>query len=65
MRISEARLYITNLKSSFRGFRGVEGVIAGKSEMYKYLSSKKLTFINLEDPIQVEKSGSLKTYTLC
>jgi UDP-N-acetylmuramoyl-tripeptide--D-alanyl-D-alanine ligase len=29
--------------------------------MYKYLSfNKKLTFINLEDPIQVEKSGSLK-----
>lgn len=57
--------YITNFgKAHLEGFGGVEGVIAGKSEMYKYLSfNKKFTFINLEDPIQVEKSGSLKTYT--
>ena len=57
--------YITNFgKAHLEGFGGVEGVIAGKSEMYRHLSSNgKLTFINLEDPIQVEKSRSLKTYT--
>lgn len=57
--------YITNFgKAHLEGFGGVEGVIAGKSEMYRYLSlNGKLTFIHLEDPIQVEKSESLKTYT--
>ena len=57
--------YITNFgKAHLEGFGGVEGVIAGKSEMYHYLSkNEKLVFINLEDPIQIEKSGSLKSYT--
>ena len=35
--------YITNFgKAHLEGFGGVEGVIAGKSEMYKYLSFNKL-----------------------
>ena len=57
--------YITNFgKAHLEGFGGVEGVIKGKSEMYNYLSkSEKLLFINLEDPIQVEKSKDLKVYT--
>ena len=57
--------YITNFgKAHLEGFGGVEGVIKGKSEMYQYLSqNEKLVFINLEDPIQVEKSASLKTHT--
>jgi UDP-N-acetylmuramoyl-tripeptide--D-alanyl-D-alanine ligase len=57
--------YITNFgKAHLEGFGGVEGVIEGKSEMYKYLSANdKLTFINLEDPIQVEKSKLLKSYS--
>ena len=57
--------YITNFgKAHLEGFGGVEGVIKGKSEMYNYLSkSEKLVFINLEDPIQVEKSKDLKVYT--
>ena len=57
--------YITNFgKAHLEGFGGVEGVIEGKSEMYKYLSANdKLVFINLEDPIQVEKSKSLKSYS--
>ncbi|MFH6972880.1 UDP-N-acetylmuramoyl-tripeptide--D-alanyl-D-alanine ligase [Flavobacterium petrolei] len=57
--------YITNFgKAHLEGFGGVEGVIEGKSEMYKYLSAiDKLVFINLEDPIQVEKSKSLKSYS--
>lgn len=57
--------YITNFgKAHLEGFGGVEGVIEGKSEIYKYLSANdKLVFINLEDPIQVERSKSLKSYS--
>ncbi|MES2575796.1 MAG: UDP-N-acetylmuramoyl-tripeptide--D-alanyl-D-alanine ligase [Bacteroidota bacterium] len=57
--------YITNFgKAHLEGFGGVEGVIIGKSEMYNYLSkNNKLAFINLEDPIQVEKSKVLKSYS--
>lgn len=57
--------YITNFgKAHLEGFGGVEGVIKGKSEMYHYLSKQeKIVFINLEDPIQVEKAKSLKIYT--
>ena len=57
--------YITNFgKAHLEGFGGVQGVIEGKSEMYQYLSaSDKLAFINLEDPIQVEKSILLHSYS--
>jgi UDP-N-acetylmuramoyl-tripeptide--D-alanyl-D-alanine ligase len=57
--------YITNFgKAHLEGFGGVEGVIEGKSEMYNFLSANdKLAFINLEDPIQVERSKSLKSYS--
>ncbi len=57
--------YITNFgKAHLEGFGGVEGVIEGKSEMYNYLSKNlKLAFINLEDPIQVEKSKKIKCYS--
>ncbi|CAM3632452.1 UDP-N-acetylmuramoyl-tripeptide--D-alanyl-D-alanine ligase [Flavobacterium chungbukense] len=57
--------YITNFgKAHLEGFGGVEGVIAGKSEMYQYLSANhKTVFINLEDPIQVEKSKGIKSFT--
>jgi len=57
--------YITNFgKAHLEGFGGVEGVIEGKSEMYAYLSlGNKTTFINLEDPIQVEKSKQLSSYS--
>ena len=57
--------YITNFgKAHLEGFGGVEGVIEGKSEMYQYLSkNKKLAFINLDDPIQVEKTKTLKSYS--
>lgn len=57
--------YITNFgKAHLEGFGGVEGVIAAKSEMYQYLSENdKLAFINLEDPIQVEKAKALKSYS--
>lgn len=57
--------YITNFgKAHLEGFGGVEGVIQGKSEMYKYLAeNNKIAFINLEDPIQVEKSKEIKHFT--
>ncbi|MGL5113135.1 MAG: UDP-N-acetylmuramoyl-tripeptide--D-alanyl-D-alanine ligase [Flavobacterium sp.] len=57
--------YITNFgKAHLEGFGGVQGVIEGKSEMYSYLSSSnKLTFINLEDPIQIERSKSLSSFS--
>ena len=57
--------YITNFgKAHLEGFGGVEGVIQGKSEMYEYLAKKdKLVFVNLEDPIQIEKSTGIKSFT--
>ncbi|MEO8517029.1 MAG: UDP-N-acetylmuramoyl-tripeptide--D-alanyl-D-alanine ligase [Flavobacterium sp.] len=57
--------YITNFgKAHLEGFGGVEGVIEGKSEMYKYLlKHEKMAFVNLEDSIQIEKSKNIKTFT--
>ena len=57
--------YITNFgKAHLEGFGGVEGVIKGKSEMYQYLSNNdKLAFVNLEDPIQVDKTKEMKKYS--
>ncbi|OXB03031.1 UDP-N-acetylmuramoyl-tripeptide--D-alanyl-D-alanine ligase [Flavobacterium oncorhynchi] len=57
--------YITNFgKAHLEGFGGVEGVIQGKSEMYQYLAkNNKLVFVNLEDPIQIEKSQGIKAFT--
>ncbi|PXY45442.1 UDP-N-acetylmuramoyl-tripeptide--D-alanyl-D-alanine ligase [Flavobacterium hydrophilum] len=57
--------YITNFgKAHLEGFGGVEGVIEGKSEMYKYLlENGKVAFINLDDPIQIEKSKKIKSFT--
>ncbi len=57
--------YITNFgKAHLEGFGGIEGVIKGKSEMYEYLKSNhKLTFINIDDPIQKEKTSQIKRYT--
>lgn len=53
--------YITNFgKAHLEGFGGVEGVIKGKSELYKYLiEHNKPIFLNADDPIQLNK---LKTY---
>ncbi|RZL34846.1 MAG: UDP-N-acetylmuramoyl-tripeptide--D-alanyl-D-alanine ligase [Pedobacter sp.] len=57
--------YITNFgKAHLEGFGGIEGVIKGKSEMYDYLKhNNKTVFINLDDPIQVEKSKTINSYT--
>ncbi|OCB74361.1 UDP-N-acetylmuramoyl-tripeptide--D-alanyl-D-alanine ligase [Flavobacterium crassostreae] len=56
--------YITNFgKAHLEGFGGEAGVIEGKSEMYSYLAkNKKMVFLNLDDPIQVEKTKSIQSY---
>lgn len=50
--------YITNFgKAHLEGFGGTEGVIKGKSEMYKFLSeNNKFVFVNLDDVVQKEKT---------
>ena len=57
--------YITNFgKAHLEGFGGVEGVIKGKSEMYDYLkNNNKLIFVNLDDPIQNEKTETVKRFS--
>ena len=57
--------YITNFgKAHLEGFGGVEGVIKGKSEMFTYLSqNNKSVFVNLDDPIQVEKTNHMNSIT--
>ena len=48
--------YITNFgKAHLEGFGGVEGVIKGKSELYRYLMAEEKTiFMNADDPKQRE-----------
>ena len=57
--------YITNFgKAHLEGFGGTEGVIKGKSEMYKFLSENdKFVFVNLDDAIQNQKTESSKRIT--
>ncbi|MGV3461311.1 MAG: UDP-N-acetylmuramoyl-tripeptide--D-alanyl-D-alanine ligase [Flavobacterium sp.] len=57
--------YITNFgKAHLEGFGGTEGVIKGKSELYDYLSaSSHMAFVNLDDPIQEEKTAHLPRFT--
>ncbi|MGC6429494.1 MAG: UDP-N-acetylmuramoyl-tripeptide--D-alanyl-D-alanine ligase [Jejuia sp.] len=56
---------ITNYgKAHLEGFGGVEGVIEGKSEMFVHLiQNNKTIFLNLKDPIQIEKSKGGHTFT--
>jgi len=56
--------YITNFgKAHLEGFGGTEGVIKGKSELYDYLAvHNRMAFINLDDPIQVQKSHAMPHY---
>ena len=56
---------ITNFgKAHLEGFGGVEGVIKGKSEMFTHLiNHDKTIFLNITDPIQVEKAKKGNTFT--
>ncbi|MDN3643427.1 UDP-N-acetylmuramoyl-tripeptide--D-alanyl-D-alanine ligase [Lutimonas halocynthiae] len=53
--------YITNFgRVHLEGFGSFEGVIKGKTEMYKHLKdADKIVFVNQEDPIQMEKSSGI------
>ena len=57
--------YITNFgKAHLEGFGGFEGVIAGKSELYKFLQTRnKIAFANADDPIQLEKTDDINRIT--
>lgn len=57
--------YITNFgKAHLDGFGGFEGVIKGKSELYNYLEKNhKTVFVNINDPIQQEKTKAITKYT--
>ncbi len=57
--------YITNFgKAHLEGFKGVDGVIKGKSEMYDYLiANEKIIFVNATDSIQVTKTKKANTFT--
>jgi UDP-N-acetylmuramoyl-tripeptide--D-alanyl-D-alanine ligase len=58
--------YITNFgKAHLEGFRGIEGVIKGKSELYDYLIHHDgLIFFNRDDDIQVKKAVNFKNYSI-
>jgi len=51
---------ITNFgKAHLEGFGGIEGVVKGKSELYKHLKShKKQVFININDAKQIQQIGA-------
>lgn len=53
--------YITNFgKAHLEGFGGVEGVIKGKTELYKHLKKhNKTVFVNSNDPKQLSHSKEL------
>ena len=58
--------YITNYgKAHMEGFGGVEGIIKGKSELYDFIRSHKnaSVLLNVDDPIQIEKSQGCATIT--
>lgn len=56
---------ITNYgKAHLEGFGGVKGVIKGKSEMFVHLmANHKIIFLNLNDPIQVEKTKDARNFS--
>ncbi len=57
--------YITNFgKAHLEGFGSLEGVIKGKTELYKHLQErKKLIFLNLDDEIQKKHSEYKHTFS--
>ena len=54
--------YITNFgKAHLEGFGSLEGVIKGKTELYRHLKKRnKLVFVNGNDPLQIKKSEGVK-----
>ncbi|SHJ16168.1 UDP-N-acetylmuramoyl-tripeptide--D-alanyl-D-alanine ligase [Aquimarina spongiae] len=56
--------YITNIgKAHLEGFGGIEGVLKGKTELYKHLKKhNKQIFLNIDDPKLVNAAAGIKTY---
>ena len=57
--------YITNFgKAHLEGFGSIEGVVLGKTELYKHLyENRKEVFVNANDPKQLVHSKDLKQIT--
>ncbi|MGJ5642038.1 UDP-N-acetylmuramoyl-tripeptide--D-alanyl-D-alanine ligase [Formosa sp. S-31] len=57
--------YITNFgKAHLEGFGSLEGVVLGKTELYRYLGQHNgMAFINVNDSKQVEQAKGLDQYT--
>ena len=57
--------YITNFgKAHLEGFGSLDGVIQGKTELYKHLQEKhKLIFLNLDDEVQKKHHNYSHTFT--
>lgn len=57
--------FITNFgKAHLEGFGSIEGVIKGKSELYKFLKQhNKTLFLNVDDSIQKKELNYSKTFT--
>lgn len=56
---------ITNFgRVHLEGFRSFEGVIQGKTEMYRFLRAhNRVVFVNAADPLQVEHADGIKQVT--
>ncbi|MBQ4821547.1 UDP-N-acetylmuramoyl-tripeptide--D-alanyl-D-alanine ligase [Aquimarina sp. MMG016] len=57
--------YITNIgKAHLEGFGGIEGVLQGKTEMYRHLKKhQKIVFLNTEDDKLSKAASGIKTFT--
>jgi UDP-N-acetylmuramoyl-tripeptide--D-alanyl-D-alanine ligase len=58
--------YITNFgRVHLEGFGSLQGVIEGKTEMYRHLAAHdKTVFVNAPDPVQMERTASMKRYVI-
>ncbi|MEW7292238.1 UDP-N-acetylmuramoyl-tripeptide--D-alanyl-D-alanine ligase [Aquimarina sp. 2304DJ70-9] len=56
--------YITNIgKAHLEGFGGIEGVLKGKTELYRHLKKRnKLIILNQDDPKLLKASSGITTY---
>ena len=57
--------YITNFgKAHLEGFGSIEGVIKGKTELYRHIEKRnKKVFVNANDQIQMDKTTDLQRFT--
>lgn len=57
--------YITNIgKAHLEGFGGIEGVLQGKTEMYRFLeNNEKMVFLNTDDSKLAKAAKGIKSYT--